>query len=179
MLVKIKSSLISLQIINLINHFVSNPVCSVLNVVCVWSPSQHAVGKRRHSSWTSYQSRADTNKHINTCRSLVFLFHPTCMSSDCGKKPEKPMKKHCTSALSHVQVSSDSVNRTFTALIICEKGNEEGEGKVNNNAFPHLFNTALFIPEGWLEKKWTTSMIQTHILCFLSLFLPLDILYIH
>uniref|UniRef100_A0A3B4B4K5 Uncharacterized protein n=1 Tax=Periophthalmus magnuspinnatus TaxID=409849 RepID=A0A3B4B4K5_9GOBI len=47
-----------------------------------------------------------------------------------------------------LQVSSDSVNRTFTALIICEKGNEEGGGKNNSDAFPHLFNTALFIPEG-------------------------------
>ncbi|XP_031722250.1 superkiller complex protein 2 [Anarrhichthys ocellatus] len=47
------------------------------------------------------------------------------------------------------QVSSAAVNRTFTALVICEKGNEEEEGKANNNnAFPHLYNTALFIPEG-------------------------------
>lgn len=47
------------------------------------------------------------------------------------------------------QVSSDAVNRTFTALVICEKGNEEEDGKGNNNkAFPHLYNTALFIPEG-------------------------------
>ncbi|KAM3858180.1 superkiller complex protein 2 [Diretmus argenteus] len=45
-----------------------------------------------------------------------------------------------------LQVSSDSVNRTFTALIICEKGNEEGGG--NGGSFPHLYNTALFIPEG-------------------------------
>uniref|UniRef100_A0A667XNJ4 SKI2 subunit of superkiller complex n=1 Tax=Myripristis murdjan TaxID=586833 RepID=A0A667XNJ4_9TELE len=59
-------------------------------------------------------------------------------------------------ALSHLnalgvilQVSSDSVNRTFTALIICEKGNEEGEGNgPNAGALPHLYNTALFIPEG-------------------------------
>lgn len=48
------------------------------------------------------------------------------------------------------KVSSDSVNRTFTALVICEKGNEEGEGKGDSEAFPHLFNTALFIPEGLL-----------------------------
>ncbi|XP_075961573.1 superkiller complex protein 2 isoform X2 [Anarhichas minor] len=48
-----------------------------------------------------------------------------------------------------LQVSSAAVNRTFTALVICEKGNEEEEGKANNNnAFPHLYNTALFIPEG-------------------------------
>ncbi|TNN59732.1 Helicase SKI2W [Liparis tanakae] len=45
-------------------------------------------------------------------------------------------------------VSSVAVNRSFTALVLCEKGNEEGEGKGNNAAFPHLFNTALFIPEG-------------------------------
>uniref|UniRef100_A0A667WY24 SKI2 subunit of superkiller complex n=1 Tax=Myripristis murdjan TaxID=586833 RepID=A0A667WY24_9TELE len=51
--------------------------------------------------------------------------------------------------LSPRQVSSDSVNRTFTALIICEKGNEEGEGNgPNAGALPHLYNTALFIPEG-------------------------------
>uniref|UniRef100_A0AAV2K7J5 Helicase C-terminal domain-containing protein n=1 Tax=Knipowitschia caucasica TaxID=637954 RepID=A0AAV2K7J5_KNICA len=47
-----------------------------------------------------------------------------------------------------LQVSSDSVNRTFTALILCEKGNEEGGVRNNSDAFPHLFNTALFIPEG-------------------------------
>lgn len=45
------------------------------------------------------------------------------------------------------QVSSASVNRTFTALIICEKGNEEGKGN-DNAALPHLHNTSLFIPEG-------------------------------
>lgn len=56
-------------------------------------------------------------------------------------------KQHLNALGVILQVSNDSVNRTFTALIICEKGNEEGEGK-NNNAFPHLFNTALFIPEG-------------------------------
>ncbi|XP_068603246.1 superkiller complex protein 2 [Brachionichthys hirsutus] len=48
-----------------------------------------------------------------------------------------------------LQVSSDSVNRTFTALILCEKGNEEREGKdLKSDTFPHLYNTALFIPEG-------------------------------
>ncbi|KAK6327315.1 hypothetical protein J4Q44_G00029600 [Coregonus suidteri] len=52
-------------------------------------------------------------------------------------------------ALGVLQVSSDSVNRTFTALIICEKGNEEGGGdSPNASAFPQLYNTALFIPEG-------------------------------
>ncbi|XP_060721573.1 helicase SKI2W [Tachysurus vachellii] len=48
-----------------------------------------------------------------------------------------------------LQVSTDSVNRTFTALIICEKGNEETAGTVQNNrVFTHLHNTSLFIPEG-------------------------------
>lgn len=50
-----------------------------------------------------------------------------------------------------LQVSSDSVNRTFNALIICEKGHEEegAEGEGNNReTLPHLFNTALFIPDG-------------------------------
>ena len=65
-------------------------------------------------------------------------------------------------AFSSFQVSNDAVNRTFTALIICEKGNEEGEGKCNNSdAFPHLFNTALFIPEGWRTNEthadWCTK----------------------
>lgn len=47
------------------------------------------------------------------------------------------------------QVSTDSVNRTFTALIICEKGNEEAAGPgPENRAFTHLHNTSLFIPEG-------------------------------
>ncbi|CAF92300.1 unnamed protein product, partial [Tetraodon nigroviridis] len=55
-------------------------------------------------------------------------------------------KQHLNALGVILQVSSDAVNRTFTALIICEKGNEEGEG--NSDAFPHLFNTALFIPEG-------------------------------
>ncbi|XP_042372268.1 helicase SKI2W-like, partial [Plectropomus leopardus] len=58
-------------------------------------------------------------------------------------------KRHVNALGVILQVSNDSVNRTFTALIICDKGNEEGEGKENNNnAFPHLYNTALFIPEG-------------------------------
>uniref|UniRef100_A0A8C9ZIK3 SKI2 subunit of superkiller complex n=1 Tax=Sander lucioperca TaxID=283035 RepID=A0A8C9ZIK3_SANLU len=59
-------------------------------------------------------------------------------------------KQHLNALGVILQVSSDSVNRTFTALIICEKGNEEreGEGKENNNTFPHFYNTALFIPEG-------------------------------
>ncbi|KAK5883514.1 hypothetical protein CesoFtcFv8_019839 [Champsocephalus esox] len=57
-------------------------------------------------------------------------------------------KQHLNALGVILQVSNDSVNRTFTALAICEKGNEEEEGKGNNNSFPHLYNTALFIPEG-------------------------------
>ncbi|XP_068188330.1 superkiller complex protein 2 [Antennarius striatus] len=58
-------------------------------------------------------------------------------------------KQHLNALGVILQVSSDSVNRTFTTLIICEKGNEECEGEgTNSNAFPHLYNTALFIPEG-------------------------------
>uniref|UniRef100_A0A4W6EMV1 SKI2 subunit of superkiller complex n=1 Tax=Lates calcarifer TaxID=8187 RepID=A0A4W6EMV1_LATCA len=58
-------------------------------------------------------------------------------------------KQHLNALGVILQVSNDSVNRTFTALIICEKGNEEGGGKSNDSAaFPHLYNTALFIPEG-------------------------------
>ncbi|XP_026156576.1 superkiller complex protein 2 [Mastacembelus armatus] len=58
-------------------------------------------------------------------------------------------KQHLNALGVILQVSSDSVNRTFTTLIICEKGNEEGEGKGNDSTvFPHLYNTTLFIPEG-------------------------------
>ncbi|XP_035039239.1 helicase SKI2W [Hippoglossus stenolepis] len=58
-------------------------------------------------------------------------------------------KQHLNALGVLLQVSNDSVNRTFTALIICEKGNEEAEGKGNNDStLPHLYNTALFIPEG-------------------------------
>ncbi|ROK35693.1 Helicase SKI2W [Anabarilius grahami] len=48
-----------------------------------------------------------------------------------------------------LQVSNDAVNRTFTALIICEKGNEEAAGDNQSNKVSlHIYNTALFIPEG-------------------------------
>ncbi|CAL8365730.1 unnamed protein product [Arctogadus glacialis] len=47
-----------------------------------------------------------------------------------------------------LQVSSDSVNRTFTALIICEKGNEEEEGSSSDRAPPPVHTSALFVPEG-------------------------------
>uniref|UniRef100_A0A8C7U5R5 SKI2 subunit of superkiller complex n=1 Tax=Oncorhynchus mykiss TaxID=8022 RepID=A0A8C7U5R5_ONCMY len=58
-------------------------------------------------------------------------------------------KQHFNALGVILQVSSDSVNRTFIALIICEKGNEEGKGdSPNGSAFPHLYNTALFTPEG-------------------------------
>uniref|UniRef100_A0A3Q3WN29 Uncharacterized protein n=1 Tax=Mola mola TaxID=94237 RepID=A0A3Q3WN29_MOLML len=58
-------------------------------------------------------------------------------------------KQHFNALGVILQVSNDSVNRTFTALIICEKGNEEGEGNGSHaDALPHLCNTALFIPEG-------------------------------
>uniref|UniRef100_A0A671QXI1 Helicase SKI2W-like n=1 Tax=Sinocyclocheilus anshuiensis TaxID=1608454 RepID=A0A671QXI1_9TELE len=48
-----------------------------------------------------------------------------------------------------LQVSNDAVNRTFTALIICEKGNEEAAGDdLSNKAFHPIYSTTLFIPEG-------------------------------
>lgn len=48
-----------------------------------------------------------------------------------------------------LQVSNDAVNRTFTALIICEKGNEEAAGDDQSNKVLHLiYSTSLFIPEG-------------------------------
>ncbi|KAJ7999933.1 hypothetical protein DPEC_G00199540 [Dallia pectoralis] len=57
-------------------------------------------------------------------------------------------KQHFNALGVILQVSSDSVNRTFTALIICEKNNEEGGDSANASAFPHRYNTALFIPDG-------------------------------
>uniref|UniRef100_A0A671P3I5 Helicase SKI2W-like n=1 Tax=Sinocyclocheilus anshuiensis TaxID=1608454 RepID=A0A671P3I5_9TELE len=48
-----------------------------------------------------------------------------------------------------LQVSNDAVNRTFTALIICEKGNDEVAGDdQSNKAFHPIYSTSLFIPEG-------------------------------
>uniref|UniRef100_A0A673HAB0 Helicase SKI2W-like n=1 Tax=Sinocyclocheilus rhinocerous TaxID=307959 RepID=A0A673HAB0_9TELE len=48
-----------------------------------------------------------------------------------------------------LQVSNDAVNRTFTALIICETGNEEAAGDdLSNKAFHPIYSTTLFIPEG-------------------------------
>lgn len=94
--------------------------------------------------WTSY-------KCIFPCPQTV-LWHPLI----------------CT-VLSWCQVSNDSVNRTFTALVICEKGNEEGDGK-GNTALPHLYNTTLFIPEGWLtDKQVQMSALQHARSGFLSL----------
>uniref|UniRef100_A0A672LG74 SKI2 homolog, superkiller viralicidic activity 2-like n=1 Tax=Sinocyclocheilus grahami TaxID=75366 RepID=A0A672LG74_SINGR len=47
-----------------------------------------------------------------------------------------------------LQVSNDAVNRTFTALIICEKGNEEAASDdLSNKAFHPIYSTTLFIPE--------------------------------
>nr|XP_057902424.1 helicase SKI2W [Doryrhamphus excisus] len=58
-------------------------------------------------------------------------------------------KQHLNALGVILQVSNDAVNRTFTALIMCEKGNEEMEGNESDSrAFPHLYNAALFIPEG-------------------------------
>ncbi|KAJ3609359.1 hypothetical protein NHX12_023882 [Muraenolepis orangiensis] len=45
-------------------------------------------------------------------------------------------------------VSSDSVNRTFTALVICEKGNEEEEGSSFSRALRPGYTSALLVPEG-------------------------------
>ncbi|KAM9777114.1 helicase SKI2W [Syngnathus typhle] len=58
-------------------------------------------------------------------------------------------KQHLNALGVILQVSSDAVNRTFTTLILCDKGNEEAEGNGGDGrAPPHLYNTALFIPEG-------------------------------
>ncbi|KAI1902399.1 hypothetical protein AGOR_G00044360 [Albula goreensis] len=56
---------------------------------------------------------------------------------------------HCNALGVILQVSSDSVNRTLTALILCEKGKEEpGAEPAKAGPLPHLYSTALFIPEG-------------------------------
>lgn len=47
-----------------------------------------------------------------------------------------------------LQVSSDAVNRTFTTLIICEKGNEEPAENRSNKSSAYIYSSALFIPEG-------------------------------
>ncbi|XP_076864533.1 superkiller complex protein 2 [Brachyhypopomus gauderio] len=47
-----------------------------------------------------------------------------------------------------LQVSSDAVNRTFTALIMCEKGKEETPGAQMGPSHTHLHSKRLFIPEG-------------------------------
>ncbi|TRZ00385.1 hypothetical protein DNTS_004387, partial [Danionella cerebrum] len=47
-----------------------------------------------------------------------------------------------------LQVSSDAVNRTFTVLIICEKGNEEAANDERTHKAIHpVYSTKLFIPE--------------------------------
>lgn len=59
------------------------------------------------------------------------------------------------------------------ALIICEKGNEEVDRKAEDNAaFQHLYNTALFIPEGIAAQThnikgtfyYTSSMDPLHVI---------------
>ncbi|KAJ8273783.1 hypothetical protein GJAV_G00105480 [Gymnothorax javanicus] len=57
--------------------------------------------------------------------------------------------QHCNTLGVILQVSSESVNRTLTALLLCERGNEE-LGAESTKATPpaHLYSTALFIPEG-------------------------------
>ncbi|XP_051526460.1 helicase SKI2W-like [Myxocyprinus asiaticus] len=47
-----------------------------------------------------------------------------------------------------LQVSNDAVNRMFTALIICEKGNEELGADRSNKTLPPVYSATLFIPEG-------------------------------
>ncbi|XP_051949241.1 helicase SKI2W [Xyrauchen texanus] len=47
-----------------------------------------------------------------------------------------------------LQVSNDAVNRMFTALIICEKGNEELGADRSNKYLPPIYSATLFIPEG-------------------------------
>uniref|UniRef100_A0A3B3SNF9 SKI2 subunit of superkiller complex n=1 Tax=Paramormyrops kingsleyae TaxID=1676925 RepID=A0A3B3SNF9_9TELE len=50
-----------------------------------------------------------------------------------------------------LQVSSDSVNRTFTTLIMCDKGREEVGAEPQNGVtvpLQHLYNPVLFIPDG-------------------------------
>ncbi|KAG7225447.1 hypothetical protein INR49_027441 [Caranx melampygus] len=94
----------------------------------------------------SLQVQKHTVRHNLSCDSGV---GERAEGSVCGPVVVVNNKKHLNALGVILQVSNDSVNRTFTSLIICEKGNEEGEGKDdNNNAFPHLYNTALFIPEG-------------------------------
>lgn len=55
-------------------------------------------------------------------------------------------------------MSSDAVNRTFTALIICEKGNESSAGDdQSNKVLLPIYSTALFIPEGKQTHTHTAS----------------------
>ncbi|MFT7811344.1 helicase SKI2W [Arapaima gigas] len=58
--------------------------------------------------------------------------------------------QHCNALGVILQVSSDSTNRSFTALILCEKGKEEGGAEPQNSiaTWQHLYNPALFIPDG-------------------------------
>lgn len=54
-------------------------------------------------------------------------------------------------------MSSDAVNRTFTALIICEKGNESAGDDQSNKVLLPIYSTALFIPEGKQTHTHTAS----------------------
>ncbi|KAJ8373170.1 hypothetical protein AAFF_G00270760 [Aldrovandia affinis] len=57
--------------------------------------------------------------------------------------------QHCNALGVILQVSCDSVNRSLTALILCEKGREDlGAEPQKASPLPHLYSTALFIPEG-------------------------------
>uniref|UniRef100_A0A665VK16 SKI2 homolog, superkiller viralicidic activity 2-like n=1 Tax=Echeneis naucrates TaxID=173247 RepID=A0A665VK16_ECHNA len=58
-------------------------------------------------------------------------------------------KQHVNALGVILQVSSDAVNRTFTALIICEKGNEEVEEKGDSSTnFVNFFQKKIFFPLG-------------------------------
>uniref|UniRef100_A0A8C1VX86 SKI2 homolog, superkiller viralicidic activity 2-like n=1 Tax=Cyprinus carpio TaxID=7962 RepID=A0A8C1VX86_CYPCA len=87
----------------------------------------------------------------NVCGVLVY-FPEDNLSRKLHSLPQSPLFVFLSLSLpSHLlpQVSNDAVNRTFTALIICEKGNEEAAGDdQSNKAFHPIYSTSLFIPEG-------------------------------
>ncbi|XP_018610003.1 superkiller complex protein 2 [Scleropages formosus] len=58
--------------------------------------------------------------------------------------------QHCNALGVILQVSNDSTNRSFTALILCEKGKEEGGAEPQSSiaTLQHLYNPAVFIPDG-------------------------------
>ncbi|KAG8005225.1 Helicase SKI2W, partial [Nibea albiflora] len=97
---------------------------------------------------TDMMRRSFSENHRDTQRAILESVNGLKALS-VGRVVVVNNKQHHNALGVLLQVSSDSVNRTFTALIICEKGNEEAEGKDNSSDdFSHLFNTALFIPEG-------------------------------